>query len=103
VHPARDLHLVSNLKEQGQRLDQVEAGILDRQALACNVQFRTEGNEAVILPFDNSCQSPGTLHGFSLAEDASNSQVISTFSMIEAWLQGFRASGRRTTIPEYEN
>ena len=47
----------------------IGARILDRQALACNVQFRTEGNKAVILAFDNRRQSLGTLHSSSLTED----------------------------------
>src|SRR6266498_4142561 len=58
LQPPLDFRFVRALDEELHRLAEVRRGVFNRIALAGNVQFRTERDEAVALAVDHCRESP---------------------------------------------
>lgn len=67
VQAPLDLARMGRLEEQLQRLDEVIPRILDRAALAGDVELGAEGDVRVVLAFDDRCQLAGGLQGLMIA------------------------------------
>ena len=57
MQAARDLGRGGHLEKQRERLDQIDAGIFNRSALARDVKLGTQRDKTVVLTFDNRCQA----------------------------------------------
>ena len=55
VQPLGDLRLARCLEEQLERLLEIRTSLLDRIALAGDVDFGTQRHEAIALAFDHCC------------------------------------------------
>ena len=66
VVPSPDLGRVRCFEKQCKCFDQVRAGLFNRHALARDVQFRTQRNEAIVFSLDDGGKSLRSLHGLGL-------------------------------------
>jgi len=63
-----DLGRVGRFEEQRERLDQISPRLLNRRALTGDIKFGAQGNETVVLAFDNRVKRRADFNDPSLHE-----------------------------------
>lgn len=77
VVPPAHLGRVRRFKKQRQSFDQVRPSLFNGRTLAGDVEFRTQGDETVVLPLDDGGQALSSLHESSLQQSAGGSPIHS--------------------------
>src|SRR5262245_65519400 len=65
MEPVLDFRRVRRFKEQFDGFHQIAPRLFDCRALTCDIQFRTEGDIAIALTFDNASKMLELLHKYT--------------------------------------